>query len=289
MKRGAIGLALVVAIIALLGAGSQAQPPGKKDGPPPFGKKGPPSSLVRAVDELRLSESQRQTVVAAVRDYEDDGRRLADMAGAHLLLKLKEILSPDEFAKVRESAERARGGPERLNVDSIVEHFMTFDKNNKGKISKDELPERMQDLFAKGDLNKDGFLDKDEIKKLAAEMAKEQPVRGGGFARPGPGGPRGRGVDRGLSPAAIERAVNDLKFAGKTKDAADAAIKANQADLRKLTEFARGHLLLTMSETLSADECKKLEAALDRQPTFGDRPFGRPPFGPDRPPPKKDN
>src|SRR5262249_53250470 len=179
----------------ILGAASVAQPPPRKDGGPggkrgfgPDGKLGPPSKLVRTVDDMRLSESQRATVVAAVREYEDDGRRLAGMAGANLLLKLKDIVSPEEFTKVREAAERSRGGPERLNVDSIVEHLLSFDKKGAGKIAKDDLPERMQDLFAKGDTNKDGYLDKDEIKKLAAEMAKEQSTstRFPGPARPRP-------------------------------------------------------------------------------------------------------
>src|SRR4051812_14614351 len=110
MKRKVFGLALVMMILGIMVAGSEAQQPGKKDGPPPgkkgdqfgkkgdgkkgdgFGKGGPPSGLVRAVDDLRLPERQRETVVAAVRDYEDDGRRLAEMAGANLLLKMKDIV-----------------------------------------------------------------------------------------------------------------------------------------------------------------------------------------------------
>jgi Ca2+-binding EF-hand superfamily protein len=58
--------------------------------------------------------------------------------------------------------------PSRLRVDEIVERIMGFDKNRDGKVTKDELPERMHGLIARGDTNKDGALDRDEIKKLAS-------------------------------------------------------------------------------------------------------------------------
>jgi len=281
MKHTLMGFVFVAIVVAIVGAGSEAQPgPGNRPGGPkggPGGQKGGPSPLVRAVDDLGLSDSQRQTVVAAVRDYEDNGRRLADMGGASLLLKMKGIVSPEEYTKLRDVAEQSRRGPGRLNTDSIVEHFMSFDKNKDGMITKEELPERMQDMFAKGDTNKDGFLDKEEIKALAVQLAKEQSTSAGPVAGPGGGrGQRGRANNSaGVSSAAVERAVNDLKLTGKTKEAADAAIKANQADLRKVTEFARADLLLTMSDVLSSEECNKLETVLDRQVSFGDQPPGR--------------
>ena len=46
---------------------------------------------------------------------------------------------------------------------------MQFDKNGDGKLSKDELPERLQGLFEKGDLDKDGFLSKEEIIKIVLQ------------------------------------------------------------------------------------------------------------------------
>src|SRR5262249_6206344 len=241
MKFKVLAMLSLAAAMVIRGAASVAQPPPRKDGGPggkkgfgPDGKQGPPSKLVRTVDDMRLSESQRATVIAAVRDYEDDGRRLAGLAGANLLLKLKDIVTPDEFTKLREAAERSRGGPERLSTDSVVEHLMSFDKKGAGKISKEDLPERMQDLFAKGDTNKDGYLDKDEIKKLAAEMAKEQSTSTR-FAGPGGPGPRGRGSnDRGISPASIVRAVDDRKLTGKAKETAEPAIKANRDDVRNI-------------------------------------------------------
>src|SRR5262245_40774854 len=56
--------------------------------------------------------------------------------------------------------------PGGLGVDDVVARLMAFDKNKDGKITRDELPERMQFLIELGDTNKDGALDVDEIKKL---------------------------------------------------------------------------------------------------------------------------
>jgi Ca2+-binding EF-hand superfamily protein len=73
------------------------------------------------------------------------------------------ILSAEEFV---DSGER---GP---RSSEMVKTLMAFDKNGDGKLQRSELPERMQGLFDRGDLNKDGVLTIDEIRKLAqAEQA----------------------------------------------------------------------------------------------------------------------
>ena len=67
----------------------------------------------------------------------------------------------------------------------FVQTLMAFDRDHDGKISKSELPERMQPMLERGDANHDGFLTADEIQKLAEA---QQPPEGGA----GPGG-RGEG------------------------------------------------------------------------------------------------
>ena len=68
-----------------------------------------------------------------------------------------------------------------------------YDKNGDGKLSKDELPERMQVLMDRADANKDGFLDRSELMRYA----QQQSMRGPG----GPGGGPGRGfIPRGGGP-----------------------------------------------------------------------------------------
>src|SRR5262249_29943248 len=157
-----------------------------------------------------------------------------------LLLKMKAVLSEDEYRQLVESVDRLRGPADlrRLTADDVVARIMSFDKNGDGKITKDELPERMQDLIERGDANKDGALDKDEIKQLATELA-----RGGGrfgFRGGFPLGAAGRGdAGDGVPAAALERAVNDLQLSDKAKETAAAAVKAHQENVRQVTELAR--------------------------------------------------
>ena len=59
------------------------------------------------------------------------------------------------------------GAPSGPSPDEMVKQLLEFDKNGDGQLSKAELPERMQGLFARGDANKDGVLSKDELRKIA--------------------------------------------------------------------------------------------------------------------------
>jgi hypothetical protein len=167
---------------------------------------------------------------------------------------------------------RGRGGPGGgrggLTVDQIVDRIMSFDKNKDGKITKDELPERLQNLIEKGDTNKDGALDKDEIKALATKLQTEG---FGGFGRFG--GFPGFGGGRGFGPGApAERALTDLNLSDqKKKDAAEALVKAHEENVKKLMELARSELLLKMKDVLSDEEYKKFKTELESRPGFGGR------------------
>jgi hypothetical protein len=186
---------------------------------------------------------------------------------------------------------RGPGRPAPPGVDEIVERIMSFDKNKDGKVTRDELPERMQFLIDRGDTNKDGALDRDEIRKLAATLAPAGGFGGraggfgvgpdGGFAAggrvegfgggpvtigagPGPGvGPISLGFP-GPGPGLLEGVVDDLKLASKKKDQALAAVNAHQENVRKLMEQERASLLKKMKEILSEEELKDFAAALDR-------------------------
>jgi len=76
-------------------------------------------------------------------------------------------------------------------ADEMVRMLMAFDKNGDGKLTRDELPERMLGLFDRADADRNGVLTEDEIRK-AAQAAAAPAARGRG---------EGRGEARGDGPS----------------------------------------------------------------------------------------
>ena len=280
MARTTLRLTFGLMAVLVIAAAVTAQPPGRRGGPP--GPKGPPGGpgggLERIVDDLNIPESKRDTVLAAVRGHQADLRRLADLARSDLLIKMKDILSDEQFRSFRSAIEPGPGGPfgrggRGLGVDAMVERIMSFDRNQDGKVTKDELPERMHDLLTKGDKNKDGALDREEIKKLAADRPRDDdlvargPGPGGRGGPKGKGGPKGRGgPPGGPPPFVIDEAVANLKLADAKNESATAAVRAHHETVRKLTDLARADLLLHMQDILNADEFSEFKVAFDRRP-----------------------
>jgi Ca2+-binding EF-hand superfamily protein len=58
-----------------------------------------------------------------------------------------------------------------------VKEWLQNDANGDGKLSKSELPERLQSQFETYDTNKDGYLSKAELKKMAEAQAKRRSWR----------------------------------------------------------------------------------------------------------------
>ena len=59
-----------------------------------------------------------------------------------------------------------QGGPDGGGAMNPATRLMGMDKNKDGKISKDELPERMQPIMSRLDRDEDGFLTKEELQSL---------------------------------------------------------------------------------------------------------------------------
>src|SRR5262249_29538598 len=72
-----------------------------------------------------------------------------------------------------------RPGGGQFNVDP-KEAFARLDANKDGKLSKDELPQRMQDNFARVDANGDGFVSPEEFGR-AAQMQRPPGAPGAGI------------------------------------------------------------------------------------------------------------
>lgn len=86
-----------------------------------------------------------------------------------------------------------RGGSTQFN---FADRIMGYDENKDGKVSKDELPSRMQRLMDRGDQDKDGFIDKSEAQKLSDAMSG-----GRGGQQRGGGSPGVQGNTRPQRPA----------------------------------------------------------------------------------------
>ena len=70
------------------------------------------------------------------------------------------------------------GGGKAASVEDMVAKLMAFDKNNDGKLTKDEVTdERLKPLFDRADANKKGVVTKEE---LTAFFTKEMANLGGG-------------------------------------------------------------------------------------------------------------
>jgi hypothetical protein len=81
--------------------------------------------------------------------------------------------------------------------------LMQFDKDGDKKLSREELPERMQPMFERMDPNQDGFIDATEIAEMR-RLKKGAGGRPGGRGAEGKGGPDGgpAGPGEGAGPGA---------------------------------------------------------------------------------------
>src|SRR5262245_23197505 len=105
-----------------------------------------------------------------------DGRFVADRAGCAnaaqtFIAEKGDKGGRDDFAGGGKGGKGGKGkaggfggrGGRGISADEIADRIMAFDKKGTGKVTKDDLPERMQFLIARGDTNKDGALDRDEV------------------------------------------------------------------------------------------------------------------------------
>ena len=96
--------------------------------------------------------------------------------------KLVAVLLAAAIASAR-AGEPARPGADEARLRQQSEQFFQrMDKNKDGKVSRDELPERMRRVFDRVDRNKDGAITPDEDVAFRAARARQ----GGGRRRPAP-------------------------------------------------------------------------------------------------------
>ena len=197
--RTGVFFAFALSLGLVIAAGVDGQPPnGPKGLKGPPGKGGPKGQggSERLLDDVNVSGQQKAKARDILKAHDDTMRQFATKQRQELLAAMKDVLEPAEFKKFQEEVERvpliatAPNGPRGVATDDLVTHLMSFDKNADGKIALDELPERMHGLFEQGDTNKDGVLDSEEIKRLAARGDRAPGGPRGG--PPGGGGPGNR-------------------------------------------------------------------------------------------------
>ncbi|TWU65279.1 EF hand [Crateriforma conspicua] len=244
-------LVMASVLAVLVTSAIQAQPPGGRgQGGPGFGGQGfggpgrggpdfggpggpPPNAIAEALDtdgDHVISGAEIQKAVDALKklDRNGDGR-----------------LSNDEFDPM---GPRSFGGPDgrgpggggpggrgpdgRGDGGGFVSRIMSFDENGDGKVSKDELPARMQMALDRYDANKDGVLDQDELDKASAGAGPgNRGGRGPGPGGPGSGGPGGeRGGERGGPPSPDQFVREAMEFDADGDGKLDAGELAKAAE-----------------------------------------------------------
>lgn len=156
---------------------------------------------------------------------------------------------PGEFGRrggeFREPGGRSPGSPDQAggsaagaSSDELANTLMAFDKNEDGKLTQAEVPERFQGLFDRADANKDGVLTEDELKRAAA--AQSGPATGP--ARDRRTGRGGRGLGRGLLEDPLTAAIDVNR---------DGAISADEM---RNAPMSLGKLDINNDLRLTADE-----------------------------------
>jgi hypothetical protein len=278
--RSRIFPAAVLTALCLGGTALSQPPPG---GPP---RPGGRPDLERILDDLRLDAKQESQARKAIDASGDKERRAHDDNRAELQRRLRDLLGAEQYRQFREAVDRLAppGGPpgagrRGVAVEDLVRHVMSFDRNGDGKVTRDELPERMHYLFELGDTNRDGALDRDELTRLAEKIRQTETARGpgpGGPGRPGgPGGPNGPGR---AAPIEMRRALAELKLEAKQQEEARKIFDDFDEKERKVRDEARTDLLARLKDMLTAEQFTRFKEEMDRRPP-------RPPGGPGRRPP----
>ena len=172
---------------------------------------------------------------------------------------------------------RGESGP-ALESSKFINRMMTYDANQDGKLSKDEVTDaRLSALFDRADADKDGRVTKDELKTLVDKEYASLGIGGPGGRGPGgggPGGPGGRGPGGPGGPEIGGPLSIGQVLPGRVQEILNlssdqkSSIAALQKDVDK-----------RLAEILTADQKQQLEELKNRGPGG----FGPPPGGPGGP------
>jgi Ca2+-binding EF-hand superfamily protein len=141
-------------------------------------------------------------LLSALDTNQDDVIDAAELEKAPLALRALDRdgdgrITPAEMSPMMGRGRGGRGeeGPQGPDpVEEAVKTYLGFDKNGDGKLSRDEVPERMQGIFERGDANRGGVLTADELRTMARARQQPRGEERGGEGRGGRG-PEGMRMD----------------------------------------------------------------------------------------------
>ena len=209
MKRVFTALLAGVAITSAATL-AMSQPPGRPGGPGPDGP--PPNPILEALDangDHEISAEEIENAVAALKKLDENGDGKLSRGEVRPFGpggpggRGPQGRGPQGRGPSAPDGSRPEGrdGPGRTggggDAAAFVERILSFDKNEDGKVSKGELPERMQGVLDRHDTNEDGALDKAELGRLAAQSGRARDSGSGGRSPEARGRGGARPEDRG--------------------------------------------------------------------------------------------
>lgn len=219
------------------------------------------------VGPLKFTLSEKAALVAFMKTL-TDGAFLTDPRFANPFVDRKDMVEAVKRTAVRAGVmlKFVRAGtsqtpavPEpppapRAKVrQTMAERLMSFDRNADHRISREELPERMQGLIARGDRNADADLDLKEIRSLMLGASSAQPRP---LFRPRP--------SHADPSDGLPGVIQDLKLTPQKHAFALAIV--NRRDLLHNTDFTNGRFHAEMKDVLDDEEYENFAAAAARVP-----------------------
>lgn len=171
-------------------AGARPGFPGRGEGMPPGQRMGM-MPLMKALDAdqdgtISAAEIQNASKALAALDKNNDGSLSPE--------ELRPDLSQMAAAPGRPGAPGQPGAGGAPSAEMITRMFEMRDADKDGKLSGDEIPERMRQNLERIDKNSDGAIDKSELEQAMARMAEQ------GGRQPGGRRPEGRDGGEGVRP-----------------------------------------------------------------------------------------
>jgi cytochrome c peroxidase len=210
----------------------------------------PNLGYMRPVGPLKFTKSEKAALMAFLKTLTDRAF-LTDPRFANPFVNRKDRVEVATRAAVTAALPALPPAPRANARQTMLERLVLFDRNADHRLSREELPERMHGLVARGDKNADAHLDLEEIRSLmrAASSAQPRPV-----FRPRPTQPDPSGGLPGV--------IQDLKLTPQKHAFALAIV--NRRDLLRDTDFTNGKFHAEMRDVLDAGEYENFAAAAAR-------------------------